>query len=153
MKAVRTTTRRSFLRRVGATAIAGTALALVGGQGAKAQGRTYTGVNDCDTEDSEGYGRGQRSQVTDNDTGPSADRACHGRGSNPSSGTQYNSQEHPNTGCSDSDYGSYADPSGRGLTCAGRTRDRNVPSSPHLSGCTDRDSGSGADSIGNGRHC
>src|SRR5205085_8530614 len=92
MKPSRNTSRRSFLRRVGATATAGAALALVGGSEAGAQ--NYSGVTDCDTgngADRPGYGRGYRNQVTDGDTGPNADPRCHGRGSaTGSTGTRYN---------------------------------------------------------------
>ena len=158
MKPIRTTTRRSFLRRVGATATAGAALALVGGSGARAQqGRRYTGVRDCDSGpsgDPDGYGRGVRSQYTDRDNGPGADRACQGRGSNSgSTGTEYSPyQNHtrPESGCSDTDYGQYGDPGGHGRRCRGENGPNNPP---QLSGCTDRDAGPGSDSIGNGRHC
>src|SRR3954468_20656803 len=110
MKAVRTTTRRSFLRRVGATTIAGAAMALVGGSELRAQ--NYSGVTDCDTgngADRPGYGTGNRNQITDQDTGPNADARCHGRGSNTgaNSGTRYNPGTQPDTGCSDNDYGQY----------------------------------------------
>jgi hypothetical protein len=153
MKAARTTTRRSFLRRVGATATAGAALALVSGS---ARAQNYSGVTDCDAgqgADPPGNGRGTRNQVSDQDTGPNSDPRCHGRGSNSGSpsGTRYNPGTQPETGCSDSDYGAYADPSGHGRTCRGL--DPNYSGLPRPSGCTDRDSGSGADSIGNGRHC
>ena len=72
MKPLRTTSRRSFLRRVGATATAGAALALVGGSELRAQ--NYSGVTDCDTgngADRPGFGRGYRNAITDSDTGPS----------------------------------------------------------------------------------
>jgi hypothetical protein len=150
MKADRTTNRRSFLRRVGATATAGAALALVGGSEARAQ--NYSGVTDCDTgngADRPGYGTGNRNQFTDQDTGPTGDPRCHGRGSNTNSnsGTQYNPSYQPDTRCSDSDYGPYGDPGGRGRACRGRDPNQ---SAPQVSGCSDRDPG---DSIGNGRHC
>lgn len=153
MRRTNLTNRRSFLRRVGATATAGAALALVGGSELRAQ--NYSGVTDCDTgngADRPGYGRGNRNQFTDQDTGPSADPRCHGRGSNSgaNTGTQYNQNEHPNSGCSDRDYGPYGDPGGHGRSCRGGAAN---PYAPHVSGCTDQDSGYGADSVGNGRHC
>lgn len=151
MKPVRTTSRRSFLLRVGATAGAGAALALVGGSELRAQG--YSGVTDCDTgngSDRPGYGRGYRNAITDGDTGPSGDPRCQGRGSNTGtgSGTQYNPNWQPNQRqCSDSDYGRYGDPGGHGRTCRGEGPN---PAAPNVSGCSDRDPG---DSIGNGRRC
>ena len=153
MKADRTTTRRSFLRRVGATATAGAAMALVGGSELRAQ--TYSGVTDCDTgngADRPGYGTGNRNQFTDTDTGPNADPRCHGRGSNSgaNSGTQYNPNYHPDTRCSDRDYGPNGDPGGRGRACRGR--DPNLDA-PQVSGCSDNDPASTGDSSGNGRRC
>ena len=154
MKPHRTTSRRSFLMRVGATATAGAALALVGGSELRAQ--NYSGVTDCDAgngADRPGYGRGLRNQVTDRDTGPNSDPRCQGRGSNSGnsgSGTQYNENQHPNTGCSDSDYGQYGDPGGRGQRCRGRGDNQYAP---HVSGCSDNDPANGGDSIGNGRRC
>lgn len=150
MKALRTTSRRSFLRRVGVTATAGAAFALVGGSEAGAQ--NYSGVTDCDNgnnHDRPGYGGGNRNQYTDQDTGPSADPRCLGRGSNTNSntGTQYNPNAQPDTRCSDSDYGQYGDPGGRGRSCRGRAPN---PDAPRVSGCSDNDPG---DSIGNGRRC
>src|SRR4051812_46301665 len=120
----RLTNRRSFLRRVGATATAGAAFALVGGSEAGAQNSRYSGVTDCDTgngADRPGYGTGNRNQFTDQDTGPSADPRCHGRGSGTgaNSGTGYNPGSQPNTGCSDNDYGQYGDPGGHGRRCRG----------------------------------
>src|SRR5690242_16111962 len=138
MKADRNTSRRSFLRRVGATATAGAALALVGGAEAGAQTMPYTGVTDCDVgnrQDQGGYGRGYRNQVTDNDTGPNSDPRCQGRGSNSGnsgSGTQYNPRVQPETRCSDSDYGQYGDPGGHGRTCRGYGPN---PYAPQVSGC------------------
>ena len=153
MKAERTTNRRSFLLRVGATATAGAALGLVGGSQAGAQ--NYSGVTDCDAgngADRPGYGRGVRNQVTDQDTGPNADPRCHGRGSSTgASGTEYNPRVSPSTGCSDSDYGAYADPGGHGRRCRGL--DPNYGGVPRVSGCTDNDPASGGDSIGNGGRC
>lgn len=46
------------------------------------------------------------------------------------------------SGCSDSDSGSYGDPGGNGRRCGGRRR---------RTGCTDRDSGRYSDPAGNGR--
>src|SRR5436853_5434892 len=88
MKADRTTNRRSFLRRVGVTATAGAALALVGGSEAGAQ--NYSGVTDCDSgnnHDRPGYGTGNRNQYSDSDTGPGSDPRCRGRGSNTGANT------------------------------------------------------------------
>jgi len=151
MKPVRTTTRRSFLLRVGATATAGAAMALVSGS---AMAQTYSGVTDCDAgqgSDRPGYGRGQHNQVTDQDTGPNADPRCHGRGSaSGSTGTPYNPRYQPDTGCSDTDYGPYGDPGGHGSRCRGQV---NNGYSPQLSGCSDNDPANGGDSIGNGRRC
>ena len=153
MKPLRTTSRRSFLRRVGATASAGAALALVGGSEAGAQTMPYTGVTDCDTgnpQDRPGYGTGNRTQITDSDTGPYGDPRCHGQGSpTGSTGTPYNPGYQPDTRCSDSDYGPYGDPGGHGSHCRGRTNDL----APHVSGCSDNDPANGGDSIGNGRRC
>ena len=153
MKPLRTTSRRSFLLRVGATATAGAALALVGGAEAGAQGRPYSGVTDCDAgngADRPGYGNGNRNRYTDSDTGPNSDPRCGGRGSRGTSptGTEYPGT--PQTRCSDSDYGQYGDPSGSGRACRGR--DPN-PYAPHVSGCTDNDPANGGDSAGNGRRC
>ncbi|WP_395612539.1 hypothetical protein [Allosphingosinicella sp.] len=155
MKAQRLTNRRSFLRRVGATATAGAALAVVGGSEAGAQNNRYSGVTDCDTgngADRPGYGTGNRNQFTDQDTGPSADPRCHGRGSNngANSGTRYNPVTQPNTGCSDSDYGPQGDPGGHGRACRGYEPN---PYAPQVSGCSDNDPASTGDSVGNGRHC
>jgi hypothetical protein len=155
MKPVRTTSRRSFLLRVGATASAGAALALVGGSELRAQNIRYTGVTDCDSgngADRPGYGTGNRNRYTDSDTGPGSDPRCQGRGSNSgaNTGTQYNPQSQPRTNCSDSDYGQHGDPGGYGRSCRGR--DPNLYA-PHVSGCSDNDPANGGDSIGNGRRC
>ena len=152
MKPIRTANRRSFLMRVGATAGAGAALALVGGAELRAQNTRYSGVTDCDSgngADRPGYGTGNRTQHTDQDSGPNSDPRCRGRGSNAGSntGTRYNESEHPNTRCSDSDYGQYGDPGGRGRACRGLPPNQYAP---RVSGCSDRDPG---DSIGNGRSC
>ena len=154
MKPERTASRRSFLARVaGGTAAACGALALLRTSEAAAQ--SYSGVTDCDTgggSDRPGYGRGVRNQYTDSDTGPNSDPRCRGRGSNSgsNSGTQYNPREHPDTRCSDSDYGAYGDPGGHGRSCRGLPPNQYAP---QRSGCTDSDAGQGADSVGNGRHC
>lgn len=155
MKADRITNRRSFLRRVGATATGGAALALVGGSAAGAQNIRYSGVTDCDTgngADRPGYGTGVRNQYTDQDTGPNADPRCHGRGtsSGANTGTGYNPAYHPRTNCSDSDYGPNGDPAGYGRACRGMAPNQNAP---QVSGCTDNDPANGGDSGGNGRHC
>jgi hypothetical protein len=155
MKASRKLTRRSFAASVlGGAVIGGTANALLSGR-ANAQNVRYTGVTDCDNgsnHDRPGYGTGDRTQYTDNDTGPNADPRCHGRAPNSGSptGTQYDHGLQPETGCSDSDRGPYGDPSGHGQTCRG-----DVPNSRSTtpSGCTDSDAGSNADPIGDGRHC
>ena len=154
MKPLRTTSRRSFLRRVGTTAGAGAALALVGGAELRAQ--NYSGVTDCDAgsgSDRPGFGRGLRNQYTDQDTGPGSDPRCQGRGSNTgaNSGTQYNEREQPLTRCSDTEYGRYGDPGGRGRRCRGESP--NYSGQPRYSGCSDSDPANGGDSIGNGRHC
>ncbi len=154
MKPARKTSRRSFLLRVGATATAGAALALVGGPDARAQNVRYTGVTDCDSgnnHDRPGYGTGNRNRYTDSDTGPAADPRCGGRGSNSESptGTQYIDRR-VHTGCSDSDDGPNGDPSGYGTRCRGRD---NGYGAPRVSGCSDNDPASTGDSVGNGRHC
>jgi hypothetical protein len=155
MKPLRPANRRSFLVRVGAMASAGAALALVGGSEIRAQNQRYSGVTDCDSgngADRPGYGTGVRTQHTDQDTGPGSDPRCRGRGSsaNSNTGTRYNEGEHPNTRCSDRDYGQYGDPGGRGRACRGLPPNQYAP---RVSGCTDSDRGQGADSIGNGRRC
>ena len=154
MRRINLTNRRSFLRRVGATATAGAALALVGGSEAGAQTMPYSGVTDCDAgngADRPGYGRGNHNQVTDQDTGPNSDPRCHGRGqASGSTGTPYNPNYQPDTRCSDTDYGPYGDPGGRGSRCRGEV---NNGYSPQLSGCSDNDPATGGDSIGNGRRC
>jgi hypothetical protein len=154
MKTDRKTTRRSFLVRVaGGAAALGGAVALI--DGAAAQNTRYSGVTDCDSgqgADRPGYGTGVRNQITDSDTGPGSDPRCRGRGSNTgaNSGTQYNDQAQPDTRCSDSDYGQYGDPGGRGRACRGLPPNQYAP---RVSGCTDSDTGNGADSVGNGRRC
>src|ERR1700741_360045 len=150
MKRQRTTSRRSFLLRVGATATAGAALALVGGSEAGAQ--NYSGVTDCDAgnnHDRPGYGRGNRNAYTDQDTGPGSDPRCRGRGSNTgaNTGTQYNPTEHRRTNCSDRDYGQYGDPGGYGRSCRGREPNQYAP---RVSGCSDSDPSNGGESIGQG---
>jgi len=50
------------------------------------------------------------------------------------------------SGCSDSDSGSYGDPGGNGRRCRGNYGRRRT-------GCTDRDVGRGADGVGYGRRC
>ena len=152
MKPNRPTSRRSFLIRVGATATAGAALTLVGGDELRAQ--NYSGVTDCDTGagfDRPGFGRGNRNAVTDRDTGPGADPRCRGCGT--SGGATGSGQYHPGqseTRCSDRDYGQYGDPGGRGRACRGLPPNQYAP---RVSGCTDNYVGRGADSIGNGRRC
>lgn len=153
MKPRRSIHRRSFLVRVAGGAVAGAgALALLRSSGATAQNVRYSGVTDCDSgqgADRPGYGTGVRNQYTDNDTGPQGDPRCRGRGSNTgaNTGTQYNREWNPYTGCSDSDYGPRGDPGGYGRTCRGRPSGEGAPT---VSGCTDRDP---TDSIGNGRNC
>jgi hypothetical protein len=154
MKPLRTASRRSFLVRVGATATAGAALALVGGSELRAQNQRYSGVTDCDAgngADRPGYGTGVRNQYTDQDTGPNSDPRCRGRGSSTgaNTGTQYH-RDQPNTRCSDSDYGQFGDPGGYGRACRGLTPNQYAP---RHSGCTDSDTGQSADSVGNGRRC
>ncbi|MGP1283867.1 MAG: twin-arginine translocation signal domain-containing protein [Parasphingopyxis sp.] len=97
--------RRSFLRRVGATAGIGALGIVTGTSVARAQ------VTDSDTgANADPVGRG-RTGVTDSDTGSSADRAGHGRGSRSDPGGR-------GRNCSDSDGGSRADPGGRGRNCS-----------------------------------
>ena len=154
MRASRRLNRRSFVATVvGGALLGGGATALVTGP-ARAQ-MPYSGVTDCDTgsgSDRPGYGRGVRNQYTDSDTGPNSDPRCHGRGSNTgaNTGTQYNPREHPNTGCSDRDYGQDGDPGGHGRSCRGLQPNEYAP---RTSGCTDNDPASSGDSAGNGRHC
>lgn len=155
MTPLRTTSRRSFLLRVGATATAGAALALVGGSELRAQNTRYSGVTDCDAgngSDRPGYGTGVRNQFTDNDTGPQADPRCRGRGSNSgaNTGTGYHREIQPHTNCSDRDYGPGSDPGGYGRSCRGQAEN---PVARRHSGCTDSDTGQYGDSIGNGRFC
>lgn len=155
MKAIRTTSRRSFLARVvGGTAAFG-GLGFLRASSAGAQNVRYSGVTDCDAgngADRPGFGTGVRNQYTDTDTGPGSDPRCQGRGSNTgaNTGTQYNPRDHRYSGCSDSDYGQYGDPGGYGRACRGRPGNRYAP---QRSGCTDRDPGGTGDPIGNGRHC
>jgi hypothetical protein len=146
--------RRSFFVRVAGGAVigGGGALALLRGSGAAAQNIRYSGVTDCDTgqgADRPGFGTGYRNQFTDNDTGPSSDPRCQGRGSNTgaNSGTQYSPSDNVYSGCSDRDYGSNGDPGGYGRSCRGGISNSEAP---RVSGCTDRDP---TDSIGNGRNC
>lgn len=152
MKASRRVSRRSFLRRVGTTATAGAALALVGGSELRAQ--SYSGVTDCDTGsagDRPGYGTGNRNSYTDQDTGPNGDPRCRGRGpagqreGGPSGGGNYGSQP---TQCTDRDSGANADPAGRGR--CGRPRGSPPTNERH---CSDSDSGENYDRSGEGRHC
>lgn len=97
--------RRSFLRRVGATASIGALGIVTGTTAVRAQ------VSDSDSGASaDPAGRG-RTGVTDSDSGGNADRAGHGRGSASDSGGN-------GSNCSDSDSGSHADPGGRGSTCS-----------------------------------
>jgi hypothetical protein len=76
----RTQNRRSFLTRIiGAASACGALATLVG----SAQAQSYTGVTDCDSgasHDNAGYGRGQHTAWTDQDTAPNADLQCRGRG-------------------------------------------------------------------------
>ena len=153
MRASRKLNRRSFVASVvGGAVLGGGATALVTGE---ARAQSYSGVTDCDSgnnHDRPGFGTGVRNQYTDSDTGPNADPRCHGRGSNTGSdsGTSYNQAEHPNTGCSDRDYGQYGDPGGHGRSCRGMQPNQYAP---RTSGCTDNDPASSGDSAGNGRHC
>lgn len=95
--------RRSFLRRVGATASIGALGIVTGTSAVRAQ------VSDSDggaNADPGGQGRGGRrssvSGITDSDGGATADRANYGRGTPGGAGS--------GTGCSDSDGGANADP-------------------------------------------
>lgn len=92
--------RRSFLRRVGATAGVGALGVITGTTALRAQ------ATDSDTgpyADPVGGG-------TDNDTGVNADAVGRGRGSS----------DRPGNGrrCSDNDGGGRADPAGRGRSCS-----------------------------------
>jgi len=95
--------RRSFLRRVGATASIGALGIVTGTSAVRAQ------VSDSDggaNADPGGQGRGGRrssvSGITDSDGGATADRSNYGRGTPGGAGS--------GTGCSDSDAGANADP-------------------------------------------
>lgn len=97
--------RRSFLRRVGATASIGALGVITGTSAARAQ------VSDSDSgANADPAGRG-RTGVTDSDTGGSSDRVGHGRGSRSDPGGS-------GRNCSDSDGGSRADPGGSGSSCS-----------------------------------
>ncbi|NNC72548.1 MAG: twin-arginine translocation signal domain-containing protein [Sphingomonadaceae bacterium] len=92
--------RRSFLRRVGATAGIGALGVITGTSAVRAQ------VSDSDTgryADPAGGG-------TDNDTGANSDRVGSGRGSSDRAGNGRR--------CSDNDSGGRADPGGRGRSCS-----------------------------------
>lgn len=91
--------RRSFLRRVGATAGIGALGVITGTTGVRAQ------VTDSDTGPSaDPVGGG-----TDNDTGRNSDNVGAGRGSSDRAGNGRR--------CSDDDSGSRSDPGGRGRSC------------------------------------
>jgi len=97
--------RRSFLRRMGATAGFGALAVITGTSAARAQ------VSDSDTGSSaDPAGRG-RTGRTDSDSGSNADRPGHGRRSSSDTGGS-------GSNCSDSDSGSRADPGGRGRSCS-----------------------------------
>ncbi len=97
--------RRSFLRRVGATASIGALGIVTGTTAVRAQ------VSDSDTgANADPAGRG-RTGSTDTDTGSNADRGYRGRRASGSDGTG------SGRSCSDSDSGSRADPGGRGSRC------------------------------------
>lgn len=92
--------RRSFLRRVGATAGIGALGIVTGTSVARAQ------VTDSDTgRNADPVGGG-----TDNDTGANSDRVGSGRGSSDRGGNGRR--------CSDNDSGGRADPGGRGRSCS-----------------------------------
>lgn len=157
MRTGRKLTRRSFVGSVaGGLIAAGGATVLVTGT---AYAQRYSGVTDCDSgnnHDRPGYGVGNRTRYTDQDTGPNADARCQGRGPNRSeggtSGYGRYGYEHAPTGCSDSDSGSGADPGGRGLRCAGRTPPARYPPA-NARHCTDSDRGNNADPVGQGVRC
>jgi len=101
--------RRSFLRRVGATASIGALGIVTGTTAVRAQ------VSDSDSgANADPAGRG-RTGVTDSDTGGNADRVGHGRGGGSSGSSDTGGS---GRSCSDSDGGSYADPGGRGTSCS-----------------------------------
>jgi hypothetical protein len=159
MKASRKLNRRSFVASVaGGALIGGGATGLVLGR-AEAQNTRYSGVTDSDTgehADRPGYGTGTRNQYTDRDTGPNADAQFHGRGPNGrAEGSQSGTgrYDEPERGCSDTDGGPGADPSGRGRRCGGNPAwpRSNVPT--HTRHCTDSDNGANHDPIEQGRHC
>ena len=96
--------RRSFLRRVGATASIGALGVITGTSAVRAQ------VSDSDSgANADPAGRG-RTGVTDSDTGGNSDRVGHGRGGASDPGGS-------GRNCSDSDGGSRADPGGSGTSC------------------------------------
>ncbi len=97
--------RRSFLRRVGATAGIGALGIITGTSAARAQ------VSDSDTgRNADPAGRG-RSGVTDSD---STDRAGRGQASDNDTGRNADGVR---ARCSDSDSGNNADAAGRGQHC------------------------------------
>lgn len=97
--------RRSFLRRVGATASIGALGIVTGTTAVRAQ------VSDSDSgANADPAGRG-RTGATDTDTGANADRGYRGRRAAGSDGTG------SGRNCSDSDTGSRADPGGSGSRC------------------------------------
>jgi hypothetical protein len=101
----RKTTRRSFLARVaGGALVLGGPLSLIAGRAVAGQ------VTDHDPTDPVGQGRGGGTGITDRDSGPGADPAGRGRGTDPSQSRG----EGPVTGVTDSDYGTSADPPQRG---------------------------------------
>lgn len=92
--------RRSFMRRVGATASIGALSVITGVSAARAQ------VTDSDTGASaDPVGGG-----TDNDTGANSDNVGAGRGSSDRAGN--------GRSCSDNDSGGRSDPGGRGRSCS-----------------------------------
>ena len=99
--------RRSFLRRVGATASIGALGIVTGTTAVRAQ------VSDSDSgANADPAGRG-RTGRTDSDSGSNRDRANHGRGGRSASDTGGSGDN-----CSDSDRWIRADPGGSGRNCS-----------------------------------
>lgn len=108
MKPTRPLSRRSFIGRVAGGAIVGGAALTVLGGTAKAQ------VTDQDPTDSPGHGRGN---LTDGDSGRTADQAGKGRGPRRASCSDHDTGDqagHGVRGPTDGDSGSMADAAGCG---------------------------------------
>jgi len=109
MKPTRPLSRRSFIGRVaGGAIVGGAALTVLGTSAAQAQ------VTDQDPTDSAGHGRGN---ITDGDSGRTADQANRGRGPRRASCSDRDSGDqagHGVRGPTDGDSGSMADAAGCG---------------------------------------